>query len=211
MNAVSEPLSTSRSESHLLDSLIRINMAVAAGTFGLIGGATVWLGTATLLLSGGENIGQHMSLLSVFLPGYGISWSGSAAGFAWGFLIGAAGGALLYWSYARVLRRHFAGPLGRPSPLAALEAPLFLISRNALGVALGLVAGLQLFLTTAWLVARGTANYSEHAALLVNYLPGYSVSLTGALLGSAQMFAYAFLWSQLFGGIYNLVAKQRSR
>ena len=56
---------------------------------------------------------------------------------------------------------------------------------------------------TAWLVLRGTADESLHAALLVNYFPGYSVSYLGGLFGAAHIFAITYLFSFIFAAVYN--------
>ena len=69
----------------------------------------------------------------------------------------------------------------------------------------------QLLVTTNWLVVRGTAPYSKNAALLSQYLPGYTVSLPGSIVGSIELFVAAFIVSHLLAGIYNAVARSRMR
>ena len=64
-----------------------------------------------------------------------------------------------------------------------------MFSGNALGIGLGALMALQLFVTTNWLVLRGTAPYSKNAALLSQYLPGYTVSFAGSLVGALELFA----------------------
>ena len=198
-------------EHTLLGSLVRLNMAIMAGIAGLFGGAALWLATVILLLRGGEQVGKHLSLLSVFLPGYEVIWTGAWIGLFWGALGGAISGALLYWSYARSLREKLAQRLVDASQPAVFDAPVFLISGVALGGALGLLGALQLFLTTNWLVLRGTAHLSTNAALLSNYLPGYTVSFTGSLIGGIQLFAVIFVATLVFCGAYNLIARSRTR
>src|SRR6476620_9326659 len=149
-------------------------MTVVAAMGALFVGTTLWLATAILLLRGGENVGKHLSLLSMFLPGYEMTWAGAWIGCLWGLLIGGVSGAILYWSYSRALRRHVEDQLVAQSPAARFELPVFLISGRALGIALGVIGALQLFLSTNWLVMSGTASLSPAAALLSNYLPGYS-------------------------------------
>ena len=65
---------------------------------------------------------------------------------------------------------------------------------RALGAALGTVCGLGLALPTFVLVVRGGPNQGFHFWLLVNYLPGYSVTGAGVLVGL------------LYGGLIGLVA-----
>ena len=198
-------------EHTLLKSLVRLNMAIMGGIAGLFGGAALWLATVILLLRGGEQVGKHLSLLSVFLPGYEVTWTGAWIGLFWGALAGAISGALLYWSYARSLREKLAQRVVDASQPAVFEAPVFLISGVALGGALGLLGALQLFLTTNWLVLRGTAHLSTNAALLSNYLPGYTVSFTGSLIGGIQLFAVIFVAALIFSATYNLIARSRTR
>jgi len=61
------------------------------------------------------------------------------------------------------------------------------------------------------LVLRGTADESVHAILLVNYLPGYSISLAGSLIGAFELFVLTWLMSLLFSGIYNRLAAARDK
>ena len=83
------------------------------------------------------------------------------------------------------------------------------MSGNALGIALGALFALQLFLSTNWLVVRGTADKPERG-LLGQYLPGYTVSLQGSLVGAVELFAVAFVLSHVLASIYNFVARART-
>ena len=85
-------------ELSLLRVLIRMNTAIMAALGALFGGAGLWLATAILLMRGGDDIGRHLSLLSIFLPGYEVSWDGALIRAFWGALIGATSGAVVYWS-----------------------------------------------------------------------------------------------------------------
>jgi hypothetical protein len=60
-------------------------------------------------------------------------------------------------------------------------------------------------------VVRGTAHESIHAALFSNYLPGYSVSITGALLGAVEVFAVVFIACQLLASVYNKIVEMRHK
>lgn len=201
----------SKSEDSLFRSLVKMNMAIMGAIGALLSGVSLWLATAVLLWRGGDDVGKHLSLLAIFLPGYSVSWAGAWIGFFWGSVVGALSGALVYWSYARTLHSHLANVLLEPSAPAAFQQPVFLISGHVLGLVLGALSGLQLFLTTNWLVLRGTAHLSSNAALLANYLPGYTVSFTGSLVGGIQLFAAIFVASIVFSGTYNFVAKVRIR
>lgn len=196
-------------ESSLLRAAIRINTVVMACAFGVLGGSILWLSTVILLLRGGEHVGAHLSLLAVFFPGYSVTWSGAWIGLLWGFVFGALSGTILYWSYARTLRERIASQLLNPSVSGPLAPPVLLMSGAALGVGLGALLALQLLLTTNWLVVRGTAPYSANAALLGHYLPGYTVSFWGSLVGAIQLFAIAYVISNVLSGVYNFVARLR--
>ena len=78
-----------------------------------------------------------------------------------------------------------------------------------LAIVCGLLTGTGLFVATAWLVVRGGETVGPHLGLLRYYLPGYSVTWSGALLG----FFYGVLLGALVGGltgwIYNRVADLR--
>lgn len=72
-----------------------IAFAVALGTvFALI----LFGATAILLLRGadpGYQVGTHLQLLGIYLPGYTVSWPGSLVGAGYGALLGAGLGLAL--------------------------------------------------------------------------------------------------------------------
>ncbi len=197
-------------ETKILNAAIRTNVVVMACAFGLVAGVALWLSTVLLLLRGGDKVGPHLSLLSVFFPGYEVTWVGAWVGLAWGFVFGAISGAVLYLGYARVLKERLAGQVLEDPASSPFIPPTFLLSGNALGAGLGILLALQLLLTTNWLVIRGTAPYSKNAALLGHYLPGYTVSLEGSLIGAAELFVTAFVASHVLAAIYNFVARMRT-
>ncbi len=63
----------------------------------------------------------------------------------------------------------------------------------AYGIALGLLSGLVLFLTTLLLTLRGGEVVGPHLGLLDNYFPGYTVTLFGSLIGLLYGFITGFL------------------
>ena len=197
-------------EGKVLNAAIRVNTIIIAVAMGLLCGAILWSSTAILLLRGGPDVGAHLSLLSVFFPGYSVSWSGAWIGLLWGFVYGALSGIVLYWSYARTLHERLCELLVDSTADSRLTPPIFLFSGNALGIGLGTLMALQLLLTTNWLVARGTASESNNAALLSQYLPGYTVSFPGSIVGAVELFAVAFVGSHVLAGIYNTVARRRA-
>lgn len=211
MIAAQLPRTAGAGYARLLRRVIRFNLIAIAVTMGFMTGAILWLATAVLLLKGGENVGMHLGLLGVFLPGYEMSWTGAWAGLFWGFVAGAASGAVLYGTYAMSLREGVAAHIVERPASEGLRPPVLLMNGPALGIGLGALGALQLLLSTNWLVVRGTAAYSRNAALLGEYLPGYSVSVLGSLIGAAEVFALALLAAMLIALVYNAIARRRAR
>ena len=74
----------------------------------------------------------------------------------------------------------------------------------ALSVAAGILLGLLMFLATAWLLVKGAPSGMQigpHLGLLANFLPGYSVSWPGSIVGVM----YGFLLGAVTGGLFGLV------
>ena len=69
-----------------------VALGIASGT---VSGLALALGTVTLLLRGGIDVGLHLSRLSYLLPGYAVSWPGAFVGLVEGALAGFAAGVLL--------------------------------------------------------------------------------------------------------------------
>ncbi|HHC24289.1 MAG TPA: hypothetical protein ENK58_02575 [Desulfobacterales bacterium] len=77
------------------------------------------------------------------------------------------------------------------------------LDSSILGLALGLMCGLAIFIATNWLVLRGGENVGSHLQLLSNYFIGYRVSFIGSFIGFAYGFAVGTLSGALVGWIYN--------
>jgi protoporphyrinogen oxidase len=76
---------------------------------------------------------------------------------------------------------------------AALTRVFPKLDRLAFGLSVGTVAGLALFLATAWLVLKGGDLVGPRLQLLSNYFPGYSVTASGSVLGLAYGFITGFV------------------
>ena len=74
-------------------------------------------------------------------------------------------------------------------PQTELGATIRRLNRRILGISMGLLFGVGLFIATNWLVIKGGPNVGQHLALLGNFFPGYRVSFVGSLIG----FVYAFV------------------
>lgn len=194
----------------LLAAAVRLNVTIAAAGGALAGGVFLFLATHLSLLVTGERAGRYLNLLGVFMPGYAASPEGAWVGLLWGAAYGGLSCGLLAWLYARAAGDRVVDlALFRDESRADLRPPVLLLAPHPIGLALGAVMGLQLFLTTAWLVVRGTAAESPHAALLSNYLPGYTPSLAGGLIGAAELFLLVYASAFLVGSIYNRAARHR--
>lgn len=81
----------------------------------------------------------------------------------------------------------------------------------ALGVSVGTLLGLSIFLATALLVVRGSESAAPNLSLLGNYLLGYGVSWWGALIGlfEGTALGYALGWSM--ASLTNLVMRFEER
>lgn len=75
----------------------------------------------------------------------------------------------------------------------------------ALGAALGLVWGILVFLATAILLLRGGQPVGPTLRLLGQYFIGYSVSWTGALVGSLYAAFLGFVTGFVFALLRNLL------
>lgn len=72
----------------LNEAFAKYDPVALGGAVGTIFGLVVFLATASLLLQGGEKVGQHLALLGNYFPGYDVTWFGSLIGFLWGALSG---------------------------------------------------------------------------------------------------------------------------
>jgi hypothetical protein len=81
----------------------RLHRMTLCVTLAVIGGSSIFLLTAVLLLKGGDSVGPHLALLGQFFPGYTVSWIGSLVGFLWGALLGGILGFIFGSVYNRVV------------------------------------------------------------------------------------------------------------
>ena len=72
---------------------------------GFLAALTIFLATIILVVNGGPNVGQHLGLLSIYLPGYSVSWTGGFVGAAYLFFIGYGGGRTIATIYNRIVSR----------------------------------------------------------------------------------------------------------
>jgi len=84
------------------------------------------------------------------------------------------------------------------------------LNAKILGLCLGLLCGLGIFIATNWLVLKGGTVVGPHLQLLSQYFIGYSVSFFGSFIGFAYGFAVGTLSGSLVGWIYNRITKFRN-
>jgi hypothetical protein len=88
-----------------------------------------------------------------------------------------------------------------------LHRTLLRLNAQAWGIAFGLLFGLGLFIATNFLVVRGGPVVGPHLALLGNFLPGYSVTFVGSLVGFVYFFVLGYGFGRLVGEVYNAIAR----
>lgn len=81
------------------------------------------------------------------------------------------------------------------------------IDRSALGMTMGLLAGLGMFLTTIFLISKNDVPLSSFFSLLNQFFWGYSVSMTGSFIGLLYGFLAGFGVGWLIAFIRNFVIK----
>lgn len=85
-------------------TLLKLNARAWGIALGLLFGAGLFLATILLVVRGGPQIGLHLNLLGMFLPGYRVSVGGAFIGFAYLFVIGYAIGRLIGSVYNAMAR-----------------------------------------------------------------------------------------------------------
>ena len=91
-----------------------------------------------------------------------------------------------------------------------LYSGILRLNSQILGLVLGLLFGLAIFVATNWLVikggtvnARGQYVVGPHLQLLSQFFIGYSVSFVGSIIGFAYGFTIGTLCGAIVGWIYN--------
>ena len=72
---------------------------------GLLFGMGLFVATNVLVLRGGEKVGTHLGLLSIYFPFYDVSFLGSLLGFVYAFVVGYATGRIVCAVYNLAARR----------------------------------------------------------------------------------------------------------
>jgi hypothetical protein len=198
----------------LLNAAIRFNALMLGLTAGTMAAVILYLATNASILKWGDDSGSYLGLLAIFFPGYSVTGVGAWVGAFWAFVYAGTCSWLIYRVYGKVLGARISDSL-LSSELAAenpvLKPTTLRLHGFSLGLAIGSIAALCLFFSTAWLVVRGSADESVHAALFSNYIPGYSVSILGGLWGAIELFGLVFLSCILLSAVYNKIVDFRHR
>lgn len=86
-------------------SLMRLNARAWGIATGLLLGGGLFIATIFLVIRGGPMVGQHLELISVFFPGYQVTWLGAFIGFIYAFVLGYALGRVIGFVYNRLAFR----------------------------------------------------------------------------------------------------------
>ena len=87
-----------------------------------------------------------------------------------------------------------------------VEREMAHIHEQGWGIAIGLVFGLALLVATNLLVIKGGDTVGPHLGLLAVYLPGYSVTFGGSLIGFVYAFVIGYSCGRGVATIYNYLA-----
>jgi hypothetical protein len=73
------------------------------------------------------------------------------------------------------------------------------------GLSAGIIGGLGIFIATLFLVIHGTDIVGNYPLLLRNFLPGFTISIWGALVGLLDMFVLGFLFGSVAAYCRNIM------
>ena len=89
----------------LAKTILRIHEQGWGIAFGLVAGLGLLIATNWLVLKGGERVGPHLGLLSLYFPGYSVTFVGSLIGFVYAFVLGYGVGRVIAAIYNRLTAR----------------------------------------------------------------------------------------------------------
>ena len=79
------------------------------------------------------------------------------------------------------------------------------LSRNVLGLTLGMMCAAGMFLATNILVLKGGTRIGPHLQLLDQFFPGYRVSFAGSFIGAIYGFLVGYVSGWIIAAVYNRV------
>lgn len=84
------------------------------------------------------------------------------------------------------------------------------LNGQIVGLVLGIIAALVIFVATNWLVLKGGEVVGPHLGLLDQFFWGYSVTFFGSFVGAAYGFVIGFLSGLFIGWFYNAIVALRA-
>ncbi len=87
---------------------------------------------------------------------------------------------------------------------------VLLLNSGILGLSLGILFGLGIFIATNWLVIKGGDHVGSHLRLLGQFFIGYKVTFLGSFIGFVYGFAVGTLSGALIAWIYNKFVEFRN-
>jgi hypothetical protein len=100
-------------------------------------------------------------------------------------------------------------PQKQPLDNELLFSTVLRLNAKVIGLAMGLLCGLAIFVATNWLLIKGGERVGTHLQLLSQYFIGYRVSFGGSLIGFAYGFALGTLGGAFVGWVYNRISTFR--
>lgn len=92
-----------------------------------------------------------------------------------------------------------------------LERAVIRLNASILGIVLGIITGLGIFIATNFLILKGGEVVGPHLSLLRNFFPFYSVTFLGSLVGFFWGLLTGYVAGFLIASVYNLVVKLKSK
>ena len=195
----------------LFRATVKLNTYLLAGMCGFVAGTSLLIMTYISLNRGLPNPGNYLNLLGYFMPGYHVSNTGAWIGLFWGFIYGAIAGAVTYRVYAATIPEQVETLVSKYTSYQDIDYVILRLNSTQFGIAMGILFALGTFIATNTLVLKGTAAQSHTMALLAYYLPGYSVSFAGSIIGAIEMFIIVYGACFLFASIYNKLVNIRHK
>ena len=88
-----------------------------------------------------------------------------------------------------------------------LERAVLSLNANILGIVLGIISGLGIFVATNFLILKGGDVVGPHLALLGNFFLGYRVTFLGSIIGFGYGLLTGYVAGFIIATIYNQVVK----
>jgi tetrahydromethanopterin S-methyltransferase subunit G len=92
-----------------------------------------------------------------------------------------------------------------------LERAVLRLNANILGIVLGIIAGLAIFVATNFLILKGGDVVGPHLGLLRAFFPYYSVTFLGSIVGFGWGLLSGYVAGFIIASVYNLVVKFKTK